>query len=730
MKLGPTARRATAALTATFTAAAAAATLLGATSTSAVARGSTSYSAAAAQHGTCAMGPHGAVKHVIYVQFDNTHLRRDLPNVPSDLEQMPHLLNFMKHNGTLLSNDHTVLISHTGGGILSSLTGVYPDRHGQTVSNSYVRYNGDGFSFPSSFGYWTDPVAPDVPNMVTADGTIPPAPWVPFTRAGCDVGEVSTANTVLENTKTDATGDMTTVFGENSPQWNEAVTSSQAAPGTAERAKAQADFVGFAVHCATGSATCAQGQPDALPEEPGGYAGHKALFGAQEIDPLLTGKDASVPVTDLAGQPITDAYGNPGFPGFDGMSAAVSLAYSAKMQEAGIPVTYAYISDAHDFHGTSGNAHEAYGPGSQGYVDQLKAYDNAFAAFFTRLRHDGITKHNTLFVFTVDEGDHFVGSNPNNPGCDGVTTPCDWSGHIGEINANIDTLMANQHPEITTKFTVHGDDAPTFYLSGNPGQGDPTTRAFERAAAGLTATNPYTGNTDQLMVRMAGHAEMRLLHMYSTGDPDRNATFAFFGDPNYFLTDYPSSTCETCINPAYAWNHGDIQPEIANTWLGFVGPGVRNLGETGRVWTDHTDVRPTMLDLLRLRDDYAHDGRTITQIMDRQTMQRSLREHAWALGKLGTTYKQLDAPFGQLGQASLAVSTKALVSGTSTDDSVFEQTQHRLRSWLQTRNHLVDQISNLLEDAEFHRQPLDVRRANTLTKQAWRLIAQVARAAR
>jgi hypothetical protein len=76
---------------------------------------------------------HNKIKHVIYIQFDNTHFRRDNPNVPSDLEQMPSLLNFIRNNGTLLTNDHTVLISHTAGGILSSLTGVYPDRHGQTV---------------------------------------------------------------------------------------------------------------------------------------------------------------------------------------------------------------------------------------------------------------------------------------------------------------------------------------------------------------------------------------------------------------------------------------------------------------------------------------------------------------------------------------------------------------------------------------------------------------------
>jgi len=108
---------------------------------------------------------------------------------------MPHLLSFIRENGTLLANDHTVLISHTAGGILSTLTGVYPDRHGQTVSNSYVRTSPTGgFSFPSSFGYWTDPVSGAIPNMVTPEGVDAPAPWVPFTRAGCDVGAIAAAN--------------------------------------------------------------------------------------------------------------------------------------------------------------------------------------------------------------------------------------------------------------------------------------------------------------------------------------------------------------------------------------------------------------------------------------------------------------------------------------------------------------------------------------------------------
>src|SRR5262245_63726680 len=83
---------------------------------------------------------YGAIQHVIEIQFDNVHFTRDNPNVPSDLEQMPHLLNFIEANGVMLDNHHTPLISHTANDILTTLTGVYPDRHGVPVANSF-RYS-------------------------------------------------------------------------------------------------------------------------------------------------------------------------------------------------------------------------------------------------------------------------------------------------------------------------------------------------------------------------------------------------------------------------------------------------------------------------------------------------------------------------------------------------------------------------------------------------------------
>src|ERR1700730_471238 len=201
----------------------------------------------------CRLG--NGIKHIVYLQFDNTHLKRDNPGVPSDLEQMPTLYNFLKDNGTLGANSHTVLISHTADGIISTLTGVYPDRTGTGLSNSFNYYAPDGTApFISTFGYWTNIIPDSAPLMVDENGKIAPAPWVPFTRAGCDVGNVSVANTVLENNSSD----VVNVFGAGSPEVSE------------PPAQKTAEFVGIAIHCAQRSSSiCAsggrqsEGRPDA-----------------------------------------------------------------------------------------------------------------------------------------------------------------------------------------------------------------------------------------------------------------------------------------------------------------------------------------------------------------------------------------------------------------------------------------------------------------------------------
>jgi hypothetical protein len=684
----------------------------------------------------------GDIQHVIYIVFDNVHFLRDNPNVPSDLEQMPHLLNFIRSNGTMMTNNHTVLISHTANGILTSLTGMYSDRHGQPVSNSFRYFRADGSTASSSsFKYWTDltddtsavPTDP-TPIMVNGDSGSPkntPAPWVPYTRAGCDFGATALANVVLENTGTGPNGDMTKVFGNPSAERNDALTSAAAPAGSALRNKAQTDYVGIAVHCAAGGGICAgnpKARPDLLPDEPGGYTGFQGLFGAKYVNPAITGGSAAV--NDLDGHPVGDQFSQPGFPGFDGLFASTTLGYVAKMQEAGIPVTFGYISDAHDEHGISGEIHIADGPGQAPYVAQLKRYDEAFAKFFDRLAADGITKDNTLFMFTNEEGDHFVGSQPTPSGCDGVNTPCNYS-TVSEVNANLAGLLATQQG-ITTPFTVHADMSPTIYITGNPSRDAAVTRTFGRALSKLTAVNPITGETNNLNVALADPVGMKALHMV-TADPQRTPTLTWFAHPDYFFFTAAANCASPCVfippasNFTFAWNHGSIDPEIATTFLGMVGPGVRNNGDDA-TWADHTDERATMLSLLGLSDSYAHDGRVLVDQLYDWAMPQSLRAHSETVRRLGEVYKQLNAPFGTFSMNMLALSNRAIASGSPANDGTYATLEGQIQTLTSQRDALASQIRGGLNGAAAG-NALNEQQAKRWIDQAQNLLNQAAAAA-
>jgi hypothetical protein len=667
----------------------------------------------------------GNIQHVIYIQFDNLHFSRDNPNVPSDLEQMPALLNFMEQNGILMTDQQTPLISHTADDILTSLTGVLPDRLGEAVANSYGYFNPSGtVSFASSFTYWTDKVGGTDSNynLLTSTGQNAPAPWVPFTRAGCNVGAVGTANLELENIGSD----INTVYGANSPQAMEAASN----PG-----QAAADFEGIAVHCATGNSVCSTtngGVSDVLPNEPGGYNDFNALFGNKYVAPVINNGQ---PMTDLFGNVINDGSGNDGFPGFDGMSAAVSLAYVADMQEHGVPVTYAYISDAHDDPATG----TAWGPGQAGYVQQLATYNQAFADFFTNLQDHGITAKNTLFVITADENDHFVGALPTNPNCDGVTVPCTYptgTGNsaginglqIGEVDANIQGLLATEEG-ITTPFSAHFDSAPAIYLDGNPASTATTTRTFEQGMGDLTAVNPISGATDQITQYMANPTELNILHMV-TADPARTPTLVDFANPDYYLetVDYYCATPTTyvCLDNGFAWNHGDVQPVITTTWLGMVGPGVAQSGLDTTTVSDHTDIRPTMMALLGLSDDYSYDGHVIVQALDDGAIKSIFHsaDEANAYEELATVYDQVNAPTGPFSMSTLTISTHALESHTP-GDTTYTTLEGQLSSMGTQRDSIASQMNAILQSAVFGSHGhIDQGQAESLTEQGQALLTQ------
>jgi arylsulfatase A-like enzyme len=664
--------------------------------------GTASQSASAA----CQLG--NKIKHVVYLQFDNVHLRRDNPNVPSDLEQMPHLLNFLQDNGTVSGNHFTPLISHTANDIVTSLTGVYGDRFGWSIANSYGFFRSDGsVGFQSSFLYWSANSADGNVQMANEKGKIAPAPWVPFTRAGCDVGAFSTANIEFESIP----ADVNTVFGANSPEGKEANDPTQFE-------KAVADFEGIAIHCAMNSPLCQTGRPDLLADEPGGYNGFNALYGNAHIQPVISPAGA---IKDLDGKVIANN-GFPGFPGFD-PTASQALGYTATMLEAGVQVVYLYIADAHDDHVND----VAFGPGQAGYVAQLASYDAAFKKFFDRLKADGITKDNTLFVITADENDHFAGGPPSPANCDGVHVPCSYA-KIGEVDTSIDRLLLTQRQN-TTPFAIHSDDAPNFYVIGNPSSPtDPATRGLEHDVNALTVTSPISGNTDRLSVLLADRAEMKLLHMVPSL-ADRVPTFTMFGNPDYFFVTAGASTgkgkdCSQsppCLSESggFAWNHGDFQTEITRTWFGMVGPGVQKQGRNDDVFSDHTDLRPTILTLAGLKDDYLHDGRVLVEKLNSDALPDALRDSREDYIELAQVYKQLNATKGSVGVNSLVAANRAITS----DDATYKKFLTVIADITEDRDDLASQMKTVLDDAAFNNKRL--QQNQDLIERAQKLIDQV-----
>jgi hypothetical protein len=440
------------------------------------------------------------------------------------------------------------------------------------------------------------------------------------------------------------------------------------------------------------------------------------LFGLKYIAPALGG------ITDYHGVPIT---------GFQSLSfdptPAQTLAVVEDMLKAGIPVVYAYIADAHDNQAPrslDSSNEGTFGPGEIGYVQQLADYNSAVGTFFQHLKEAGIDEGNTLFIFTRDEGDHFVGVPPVPANCDGAKVnkdgsvapdvPCTYPAAngatgIGELDLNLNLVVSNAGDP--TPFEIHSDDAAaTTYVDGQPLFNAPVVRTLEQTMAGQSVFNPHSGLNESLLGNGLGpdlqgaivdQVGQKLLHMHSEVDPNRDPTFTFFGNPNFFFESSGPATAVvgSNIGSGFAWNHGDIQPEIARTFIGIVGPGVKKLGVTSPsdFFTDHVDLRPTIMMLTGLTDDYQHDGRVITEILDESVLPSSSKAHTSALQALGQVYKQINAPFGKLAEDTLQVSTYAITS-TSAGDVVYNNLEGKIADWTSVRDGIAAQIQQMLKE--------------------------------
>jgi hypothetical protein len=263
------------------------------------------------------------------------------------------------------------------------------------------------------------------------------------------------------------------------------------------------------------------------------------------------------------------------------------------------------------------------------------------------------------------------------------------------------------------------------YVNGNPGRTDPAVRNLERESAQLSWLNPYTNQVETgITVALADPVAERALHMINA-DSQRTPTFTLFGHPDFFFTasaTNPSCGGNPCVAPGFAWNHGDIQEEIGNTWLGFVGPGIVSHGIDAKTWTDHTNVRPTYLALLGLRDDYVADGRLLIETLDPKAVPPTLAKSS-AAAPLMQLYEQLNAPFGQWAQQILAISTKAL---TSTDESRYSSLEDRITALTRRRDYLAGKIKTALARATFSEKAVNPALARKWLAAGRQLLADTA----
>jgi hypothetical protein len=283
----------------------------------------------------------------------------------------------------------------------------------------------------------------------------------------------------------------------------------------------------------------------------------------------------------------------------------------------------------------------------------------------------------------------------------------------------------------SSNYQIHFDDAPAFYVNGQPGPTDPGVRSLERTVGGLTSLDPYVRDSNSvpqtvhLTESLADPVELKALHMINT-DPNRTPTFVDFGNPDFFFQTTPpcgttAAPIQVCVAPAFAWNHGDIQQEIGNTWAGFVGPGVQKNGIDSDTWSDHTNLRPTILALTGLHDDYVDDGHVITQIVKNGALPKGLK--GANIDDLGQAYEQVNAPFGDFAKATLASSTKALLSNDS-GDATYTSIEGQIATLTTSRDTLASQIRQGFNDATFNNGSISDAQATQWIAAANALIAQ------
>lgn len=129
-----------------------------------------------------------------------------------------------------------------------------------------------------------------------------------------------------------------------------------------------------------------------------------------------------------------------------------------------------------------------------------------------------------------------------------------------------------------------------------------------------------------------------------------------------------------------------------------------------------------MLSLVGLKDDYAHDGRVLFEVLDDNALPSRLDGQKEILTRLAHAYKSINAPVGKLGRLTFPISTAAL----NGDDATYTRLENRLNNLTDERNTIAQKMIILLEGAVFENKAVNEREAALLILEADALIASTA----
>jgi len=296
---------------------------------------------------------------------------------------------------------------------------------------------------------------------------------------------------------------------------------------------------------------------------------------------------------------------------------------------------------------------------------------------------------------------------------------------IGEVDGNLTGLLSAKGVN-GSSYDINADSAPVIYVHHQPGRTDPAVRTMEQDSATLKGDDLAAGRSGvKLTNYLADPVELKILHMV-TGDPKRTPSFVLFGNTDFWLQSGSASCGTSCFSESAtndAWNHGTVGSQINTTWLGMVGPDVAHLGTDNAIWSDHTNIQPTMMALLRLHDDYTPDGRVLGEIFKPADLPAGMRAHGTELVRLGQAYTKLEAPVGPFGLATLKASTRALES-KAPGDATYNRIENELAALGNTRDFVAGQMRRLLVGAAFGGHSINIAVAQRLIQKGDQLLGE------